>query len=264
MRCTDRPVKRPARFIFSVRQIVNERTIAKADAARTWREIEEQWVPALRPWPVERLIYFYLVRQTRLAGRRTLLISATQLARAVAFAAVTVRVALRRLAAKGAVRVIERGREGQRIEVRLPAEIPGCKPLGRDTRDLDIETADFAGHQRLRTAIYRREKNHCFYCGKKLHYGNRTLDHVQPRALGGGNGYRNVVACCVECNSSKGEMHAAEFLRTLAWRGVIRRCTCAARVKAVERLLSGRNVPVVERQRSGSGGQEAGKTKRNS
>jgi DNA-binding transcriptional ArsR family regulator len=218
---------------------------AKADAARTWREIEEQWIPALRPWPVERLIYFYLVRQTRLAGRRSLLISATQLARAVAFAPVTVRVALRRLRAKGAVRVIERGRQGQRIAVRLPGEIPGCAPRARDTRELDIETADFAGHQRLRAAIYRREKNRCFYCGSKLHYGNRTLDHVVSRAEGGGNGYRNVVACCVECNSSKAEMHVAEFLRTLARRGVLSARAHVARVKAVERLISGKSVPIV-------------------
>ena len=221
-------------------------TTTKADARRTWRDIEERWIPALRPWPVERLIYFYLVRQTRLAGRRTLLISAAQLARAVSFAPVTVRVALRRLAAKRAVRVVERGREGQRIEVRLPGEIPGCAAPRRDTRELDIETADFVAHQRLRAAIYRREGNRCFYCGTKLHYGNRALDHVVSRAAGGGNGYRNVVACCVECNSAKAERAAGEFLRELARRGTISERTCAARLRAAKQLSRGKSVPAVK------------------
>ena len=213
--------------------------IARADAVQTWKEIEENFTPVLRPWPVERLIYFYLVRKTRVAGRRTLLISATQLARAVAFAPVTVRVALRRLACKGAVRVIERGREGQRIEVRLPREIAGCTQPERDTRELDMETADFFGNQRLRTAIYRREKGCCFYCGKKLHYGNRTLDHVQARAEGGGNGYRNVVACCVECNSGKGEMSAEEFVQALAKRGVLTQGQGAERKAELRALKKG-------------------------
>lgn len=208
-----------------------------------WREIEEQWAPALRPWPVERLIYFYLVRRTRVEGRREMLISATQLARAVAFAPVTVRVALRRLACKGAVRVVERGREGQRIEVRLPREIPGFTLAVRDTRELDMETADFFANQRLRTAIYRREKQRCFYCGKKLHYGNRTLDHVLARAEGGGNGYRNVVACCVECNSGKGSMSGAQFLHALAKRGVLAQEQSAGRKAALKALQEGRMRP---------------------
>jgi len=215
----------------------------RADAARTWTEIEENFTPALRPWPVERLIYFYLVRKTRVEGQRTILISATQLARAVAFAPVTVRVALRRLACKGAVRVVERGREGQRIEVRLPREIQGCTRPAHDTRELDMETADFFSNQRLRTAIYRREKGRCFYCEKKLHYGNRTLDHVQARAEGGGNGYRNVVACCVECNSGKGEMGGAEFLHALAKRGVLTQGQRAGRKAALKALQEGRMQP---------------------
>lgn len=226
----------------------------KADAARVWREIEEQWAPALRPWPVERLIYFYLVRKTRLAGQRTMMISATQLARAVAFAPVTVRVALRRLAGNGAVRVVERGREGQRIEVRLPKEIPGCARAPRDTREMDIETADFFANQRLRTAIYRREKQRCFYCGKKLHYGNRTLDHLQARAEGGGNGYRNVVACCVECNSSKGEMSGEKFLQGLTRMGMLTPRAQASRSKAIQSLKDGRRKPAAAPQKRAAQG----------
>lgn len=106
-----------------------------------------------------------------------------------------------------------------------------------------METADFFANQRLRTAIYRREKQRCFYCGKKLHYGNRTLDHVLARAEGGGNGYRNVVACCVECNSGKGSMSGAQFLHALAKRGVLAQEQSAGRKAALKALQEGRMRP---------------------
>jgi hypothetical protein len=217
----------------------------KVAAARVWREIEELMIPALRPWPAERLLYFYLLRQTRLAGRRTILVSATQLARATAFAPVTVRVALKRLAAKQALRVLERGRDGQRFDVRLPLEIRGCARAARAAGKFELDTADFFANQRLRTAIYRREKHRCFYCRRRLRFANRVLDHVLPRARGGGNSHRNVVASCLDCNSSKGETNAADFLRSLVRRGVLTPQECVRRRRAIEQLKMGNRKPAL-------------------
>jgi hypothetical protein len=45
------------------------------------------------------------------------------------------------------------------------------------------------------------------------------VDHVVPRAQFGRNSYRNLVSCCVECNSAKGERDARDFLRSLYRKG---------------------------------------------
>lgn len=49
----------------------------------------------------------------------------------------------------------------------------------------------------------------CAYCGVRLTMPGRggieaTLDHVIPRALGGGGYFANLVLACRSCNSSKG------------------------------------------------------------
>ena len=43
----------------------------------------------------------------------------------------------------------------------------------------------------------------------------RTLGPVVPRVELGRNSYRNLVSCCLECNSKKGHSPAADFLRWL-------------------------------------------------
>lgn len=53
----------------------------------------------------------------------------------------------------------------------------------------------------------------CTYCGRGLHLGNATLDHVIPRAANGSNKAVNLVACCKLCNSNKGCLSVKEFRR---------------------------------------------------
>ena len=52
-----------------------------------------------------------------------------------------------------------------------------------------------------RGRIYQRDNYSCVYCGthKKL-----TIDHVIPKSRGGGNSWENMVTCCFDCNSRKG------------------------------------------------------------
>ena len=53
-----------------------------------------------------------------------------------------------------------------------------------------------------RNGVLRRDKHVCQYCGQKK--SKMTIDHVTPRALGGGNTWENTVAACFPCNNKKG------------------------------------------------------------
>ncbi len=53
-------------------------------------------------------------------------------------------------------------------------------------------------------ALLDRDDYTCQYCGKRLSYGNATVDHVTPRSLGGQTTFENTVICCLPCNTAKG------------------------------------------------------------
>jgi 5-methylcytosine-specific restriction endonuclease McrA len=60
--------------------------------------------------------------------------------------------------------------------------------------------------QRLR--VLKRDSYICAYCS-----GEATqVDHVIPRASGGGHELDNLVACCAPCNSRKGAHNEGVFL----------------------------------------------------
>lgn len=67
-----------------------------------------------------------------------------------------------------------------------------------------------------RKGILLRDKNTCQYCGKSLPAKELTLDHVNPRAKGGGNTWENLVACCWKCNNKKGDRTPKEAGMSLA------------------------------------------------
>ncbi|MGL4998014.1 MAG: HNH endonuclease [Cetobacterium sp.] len=48
--------------------------------------------------------------------------------------------------------------------------------------------------------ILERDKYICAYCGNHAD----TVDHINPRCLGGVSSWDNVVAACFKCNSKKG------------------------------------------------------------
>lgn len=56
---------------------------------------------------------------------------------------------------------------------------------------------------RLRFEVLRRDRFTCHYCGRSAPHVEMTIDHVNPRALGGGDTADNLVAACVECNGGK-------------------------------------------------------------
>jgi 5-methylcytosine-specific restriction endonuclease McrA len=56
--------------------------------------------------------------------------------------------------------------------------------------------------------ILRRDNYTCQYCGQRS--AHLTIDHVNPRRLGGAHEWLNVVAACPACNHRKGGRTLAE------------------------------------------------------
>lgn len=57
--------------------------------------------------------------------------------------------------------------------------------------------------------VMQRDNYSCAYCGRKDDLG---LDHVIPHCAGGSNLAFNMVVCCFECNSQKGDENPLVFL----------------------------------------------------
>jgi 5-methylcytosine-specific restriction endonuclease McrA len=55
-----------------------------------------------------------------------------------------------------------------------------------------------------RRNLYARDENRCQYCGRRFPTSELSLDHVVPRSRGGKSTWRNLVCCCVACNTRKG------------------------------------------------------------
>jgi len=129
------------------------------------------------------------------------------------------------LISRGVLRLLQCSKAGHVIEVLLPDEVRTAssgRPGGigdrlppRFHRAIYSEEVDFLKTAALRKSIHSRERGHCFYCLRRLTPMARCLDHVVPRAVFGGNSYRNLVSCCLQCNSQKGERSAIDFLRRL-------------------------------------------------
>lgn len=54
-----------------------------------------------------------------------------------------------------------------------------------------------------KAAIWHRDNHQCQYCGVKIDYRTRSIDHIVPRRRGGRNTFTNTVACCKPCNQAK-------------------------------------------------------------
>ena len=64
-----------------------------------------------------------------------------------------------------------------------------------------------------RKAIKEANNYECIYCGKLHDENDLTIDHVQPRSMGGCNVSSNCVPACVKCNQSKGSQYGLEWFR---------------------------------------------------
>jgi HNH endonuclease len=216
-----------------------------------WKQIEDVLVPRLCLTLPERAVYSHLLRHSRLEDRLRLRFSILWLARGNRLSAGSVRLAVRRLVEKGALRLVERTKAGHVVEVRLPGEIRAVRPErgaggpARLPRTANLEEMDFLQTKALREAIHMRERSVCFYCLRRLTARVRCLDHVVPQVRRGSNSYRNLVSSCAECNALKGETAAEDFLRSLYRDGRLTTSEFRGRLCAVEALAAGKLRPAL-------------------
>ncbi|MDN7700050.1 HNH endonuclease [Burkholderia sp. AU44665] len=64
-----------------------------------------------------------------------------------------------------------------------------------------------------RAQIFQKSGGRCHYCSAELDlHGKWHVEHMMPKALGGGNEPGNLVASCVTCNQQKKDKTAEEFI----------------------------------------------------
>src|SRR5580704_9509748 len=210
-----------------------------------WRMV----VPQLRLGMIDHLVYMHLLRHSHLEGKRRLHFSIPWLAHNINLSTCPTREAVRRLAACGVLRLVERSKQGHVAEVRLPHE-------AAQANGADIEQIDFMKTLELRRTIHARERGRCFYCLRRIPPRLECLDHVVPRARVGCNSYRNLVSACMECNAQKGEQPADEYLRWLFREHRLGAAELRGRFEALELLAAGKLRPALPSQ-GGEGGRRA-------
>jgi hypothetical protein len=220
------------------------------DGTKIWKQLEDMLVPRLRLTVTEHAVYSYLVRHSRLEGKLRARFSIAGIARHIRLSLGPPRDAVRRLVECGALCLIQRSKAGYVVEVRLPEEIraaradsAGANGAGRAPRAVNIEEMDFLQNRALRQAIHARDGERCFYCLRQVTPTVKCLDHVVPRAEHGRNSYRNLVSCCLECNTNKGERGAEDFLRGLYREHRLSTADLAVRLRALEALAAGKLRP---------------------
>jgi 5-methylcytosine-specific restriction endonuclease McrA len=232
----------------------------KLNAKLLWMQFEDVLAPRLGLTVKERAVYSYLLRHSLVAGKLRLQFAVMSLARTLGLSIGPVRQAVRRLDELGALRVLKRGKTGHLVEMRLPEKIRAIR-LGKNGASMamgmgatgaageppasTLETADFLKTWALRKAIHDRERGACFYCLRRTPAHVHGLDHVVPRVRFGRNSYRNLVSCCLECNSRKGDRPARDFLRTLYRQGRLTSAELDTRLRALKDLAAGKLRPQI-------------------
>ena len=222
----------------------------KPNAELVWKQLEDILVPRLRLTVTEHAVYSHLVRHSRLEGKLRARFSISGIARHIGLSTGPARDAVRRLVEHGALRLVERSKAGYVVEVHLPVEIraartdsTGANGAGRAPQAGNIEEMDFLQNTAQREAIHTRDGGRCFYCLRQLTPMVKCLDHAVPRAEHGRNSYRNLVSCCLECNTNKGERPAEDFLRGLYREHRLSTADLADRLRALEALAAGKLRP---------------------
>src|SRR5258707_3481266 len=222
----------------------------KLNAKLLWMQFEDVLAPRLGLSVKERAVYSYLLRHSLVVGKLRLQFALRALAGTLGLSIGAARQAVRRLDELGALRVLERSKSGHLAEMRLPEKIRAIRPgrngafqVAGEPPASTLESTDFLKTWALRKTIHDRERGACFYCLRRTPGKVRCLDHVVPRVRFGRNSYRNLVSCCIECNTRKGDCPASDFLRTLYRQGRLTHAELDARLRAFKDLAAGKLRP---------------------
>lgn len=227
--------------------------IKKPNAALVWKQLEDLAVSRLRLSVTDRVVYSHLLRHTFLEGRQRLRFSIPWLSRGIGLCSNSTRWAVRRLISRRVLRLVQCSKAGHVVEVLLPDEILAASPDGAGRKACPVphgfhpaiysEEVDFLKTPALRSSLYARERGRCFYCLRHLSPQTRCLDHVVPQAEFGGNSYRNLAACCLQCNSQKGDRSAVDHFRRLYRERRLSDAELADRLRALDALAAGKLRP---------------------
>jgi len=213
------------------------------------KDFQDHLAPRLDTY--EQAVYLYLFRHTRFVGLDEAVIGFKSARRRMAcgigekgkpMSENTAYEKLRSLEEKGCIRILDSTREGRKIRLFLPSEIPGVIASEVPASMPDIETEDFFAVAENRDRILMREQHRCFYCLRQLNDKNYVIEHVLSRPEGK-NTYRNVVAACRQCNNRKGSTNVEDWLRTLYRDGFLGETEFQERVSHLERLRAGELKP---------------------
>lgn len=227
----------------------------KLNAKLLWMQFEDILAPRLGLTVKERAVYCYLLRHSLVVGKLRLQFAVMSLARILGLSIGATRQAVRRLDELEALRVLERSKSGHLVEMRLPEQIRALRP-GKNGASVAVgdageppasalESTDFLKTWALRKTIHDRERGACFYCLRRTPANVQCLDHVVPRVRFGRNSYRNLVSCCLECNTRKGDRRARDFLRTLYRLGRLTPAELDGRLRALKDLAAGKLRPLL-------------------
>ena len=88
-------------------------------------------------------------------------------------------------------------------------------------RRTDIEALpDYRTHKHV---LYGEQAGNCKGCGVHFPFQNMTVDHITPRAKGGGDHKENLQLLCNSCNARKGSGTQAELIARLREAGILYR-----------------------------------------
>jgi 5-methylcytosine-specific restriction endonuclease McrA len=226
------------------------------NAVEVSKEFEDLLAPCLKLSVLDRSVYSHLLRHSRFEGQLRLRFSILWLAHNLGITAKRARESVRRLVDKEVLRLVERSNIGHVVEVRLPGEIPAARDgrtaiarRARLKREVNLDELDFMRTPALRRCIHARERGVCFYCLRRTPRRAHCVDHVVPLAHSGSNLYRNLVSCCLNCNSRKSDLPAADFLRQLFREGRLSAKDLSARLCALQDLAAGKLRPQVLREK---------------
>jgi hypothetical protein len=221
------------------------------DIQQFFIEFQDCLAPKLDTY--EQAIYLYVFRHSRLIGLDEICIGFKSVRRKMAFGIGekgkpmgegTCYGKLQSLEAKGCLKLLGTERNGTRIRLNLPSEIPGLIVAAAECTPLSVEKMDFFDVPENRALILEREKHRCFYCLRSINKSNYVIKHVESRPEGK-NTYCNLAAACRQCNNRKGAIPADEFLRSLYRDGFLGAPELQDRLAQLDKLRAGDLKPSV-------------------